>query len=472
MGKSSQRVVVMGLGRFGGGVGVTRFLAQRGDRVLVTDQLPPDQLRQSLAQLADLPGIEYRLGEHRIEDFTRARMIVVNPAVQPQGNPYLDAARHAGVPLTSEIRLLVSHLPLPRLRIIGVTGTAGKSTTTAMIGHILQKTHGPDRVHVGGNIGGSLLERLDRIGPDDWVVLELSSFMLEGLREDGWSPHVAVITHFAPNHLDWHPTVEAYRYAKQALLDFQDPQHDAAVLGPGVRDFFTPRVRRVVIRQKQDLAAAPPLTLKVPGVHNQVNATLAADAAAQVGVLWEQAADAIADFPGLPHRLQFVAEHRGVRYFNDSKSTTPEAAQLAIESFPPHTVHVILGGYDKGSDLRPLARLAAKRCRAIYTIGKTGRVIAQAAREQAINPDAGARQPSRAMKDGSSANGDDAHALVIPCSTLDAAVREAVQRAKPGEVVLLSPGCASWDQFDHYEQRGSRFVAAVQRYTRDMNSNR
>ncbi|MEE9211608.1 MAG: Mur ligase family protein, partial [Phycisphaeraceae bacterium] len=211
MNLSGKRVIVMGLGRFGGGAGAARFCAQRGANVLVTDLAGRDQLAQSLTQLQDLP-IEYRLGEHRECDFTTADLIVVNPAINPRNNPYLHAAARARIPTTSEIRLLVAHLP-DRRRTIGVTGTAGKSTVVAMIGHILRQAVGPDRVHVGSNIGGSLLDKLPAIQNDHWIVLELSSFMLDSLDQDAWSPGTAVVTNFAPNHLDWHGRVEDYTTA-------------------------------------------------------------------------------------------------------------------------------------------------------------------------------------------------------------------------------------------------------------------
>lgn len=427
-----KRVVVMGLGRFGGGVGVTRFLADQGADVLVTDLLPAEQLQQSVDQLGGLPRVAFVLGEHREEHFTSAELIIVNPAVDARQNRYLQAALGAGVPLTSEIRLLTQHLP-SRERTIGITGTAGKSTVTAMLGHILRRTLGDKSVHVGGNLGGSLLGEIDSIQPDDWVVLELSSFMLEGLREDQWSPHVAVVTNFSPNHLDRHGTVQSYQQAKQAILDHQPHETDVAILGPGASNHFASRVRSTVFVDAD--VARDLLPLLLPGRHNQINARLAIAAAERAGVGEADAAGALRDFPGLPHRLQFVADRNGVRWFNDSKSTTPEAATLAIEAFPPHTVHIILGGYDKGSDLGALAKLAGSRCRAVYTIGKTGDAIASAAAGGA--------------------------AEVVRCGDLNTAVSEAARRAKAGEVVVLSPGCASYDQFQNYEQRGQRFGELV-----------
>lgn len=432
---SGKRVTVMGLGRFGGGVGVARYLVKQGADVLVTDLLSREELADSLAKLDGLP-IEYRLGEHNVSDFTTCDLVVANPAVKPD-NRFLRAAQAGGVPITSEIRLLVQALP-NRLRTIGVTGTAGKSTTTAMIGHILERctTH---RVWIGGNIGGSLLDQLNEIEADDWVVLELSSFMLHGLGEDCWSPHIAVITNISPNHLDWHGTYDSYVADKQVILAYQE-QGDRYVLGPGVEKPADSKAEHWPFVPETGMAKA--VGPELVGEHNYQNAVVAATGAYCAGVnIGFGLLKGLRDFTGLPHRLQFVLEHNGVRYYNDSKCTTPEAAQLAVESFDPGSVHIVLGGYDKGSDLKPLAGLAKDRCAGVYTIGGTGDGIAAAAEE---------------------ASGT---AEVVRCGELDIAVREAVKRAQPGQVVLLSPGCASWDQFDNYERRGERFIELVKQLT-------
>ncbi len=441
------RAVVMGLGRFGGGVGAARFLATRGARVLVTDLAAPESLAASVAALEGL-DITFRLGEHCDEDFRQADLLVVNPAVKATGNRFIALAREAGAKVTSEIRLLVNHLSQrlsDRRRVVGVTGTAGKSTTTAMIGHVLARQTGgqmgPRRVHIGGNLGGSLLERLDAIRADDVVVLELSSFMLAGLDEDRWSPGLAVVSTFAANHLDWHSDVDDYRRAKQTILRHQQPG-DAAILGPDAADWPTaPDVRRVVVGSSSET-----LPLLTPGTHNQLNAQLALAACEFLGMQRAAAAAALADFAGLPHRLQLVAERQDVRYYNDSKATTPEAAMLAMQSFAPGIVHAILGGYDKKADLGAMAQLAARRCRAVYTVGATGAAIAAAAKSIGA-------------------------AEVVPCGDVDAAVAATTTRVHRGDVVLLSPGCASWDQFDNFEQRGVAFVAAVLKYVGEGSPN-
>jgi len=430
----------MGLGAFGGGVGVARFLAEHGAAVLVTDLKPADQLAASIDQLAGLP-IEYRLGEHRSDDFAQADLVVVSPAVDRRDNPLLTAARTGGAKLTSEIALFIDAAcsGAGRRRTIGVTGTAGKSTTVAMIGHILARALGPDAVHVGGNLGGSLLSRLPAIRRSDWIVLELSSFMLETLQ--AWSPHVAVVTNFAANHLDRHRTIEAYAAAKQMVLRHQ-AHEDRAVLGPGVWDW---RLQTPAIAIEVDQPLQAPLPL--PGEHNRLNAALAVAAAEPAGVDHRTAVHALADFQGLPHRLQLVADRNGVRFIDDSKSTTPDAAMRAIDAFSPGAVRAILGGYDKKVDLQGLARHAASRCVAVYTIGQTGPAIADAVERYA------GRDPVACH--------------VHRCGDLDAAVAQAAADAWPGDVVLLSPGCASWDQFENYERRGERFAAlATTRPTR------
>lgn len=522
-----QRVTVMGLGRFGGGVGVARFLAARGADVLVTDQSSADKLADSVAQLQpliDAGQVTLRLGEHNVSDFTTCDRVVVNPAVPP-GNRFIRAAKAAGIPVTTEVRLLVERLP-NRLRTIGVTGSAGKSTVTAMIGHVLGKVFAdgglrisdcglddaadpgshcssshpePEirdakspRVWVGGNIGGSLLERIDEIGPEDWVVLELSSFMLERLRADeatgfpGWSPHIAVITNISENHLDWHGSMEAYVAAKQVILDYQNSSC-VAVLGPEAG--FKASVQPLCAAMKIDTESGNGfLSLPVPGSHNRINAMCALAASDAAGVMWESMdlmAGALADFPGLPHRLEFVGEYEGVKFYNDSKCTTPGAAMLAIgclcdqikqdyepfreeidpldvmkrfteelehhaagrpgTAYPPPKryplLHVILGGYDKQSDLAELASSVAYKNAVVYTIGATGELIARLV--------------------GSARWGE---AEVVRCGTLERAVEEMRCRVGSGDVVLLSPGCASWDQFDNYERRGERFIELVRRF--------
>jgi UDP-N-acetylmuramoylalanine--D-glutamate ligase len=434
---------VMGLGGFGGGVGVTRWLAAAGARVVVTDKSPAEKLRASLDQIADL-DVTLHLGRHDERDFRAADVVVVNPAV-PETSEFLQIARDAGVPVTTEINLFVERCPA---RCVGVTGSVGKSTVTAMIGHVLEEatkrrsdgaTKG--RVWVGGNIGKSLLEGLGRISADDTVVLELSSFQLQRTPAVRWSPHIAVLTNITPNHLDWHGSFEAYQAAKLSLLRFQDRGRDVVV----IQD--TPELRKAVgdvsgvwrYGLDGDVPVADgnrrlrwdALRLAVPGRHNRENAAAALTVAHALGVPDEVSLAALATFEALPHRLQKVGERNAVTYYNDSKSTTPEAAITALRAIDAPLL-VILGGYDKGSDLTPVAEEAARRARFAACIGKTGPGLAAAVQ---------------------AAGGE---AQVYP--DLRAAVTACRERARAGDAVLLSPACASWDQFVDYRARGDQFA--------------
>jgi len=426
----NQRVTVAGLGRFGGGIAVSKWLVDQGATVLVTDQADPEALKDSVAQLAGLP-IAYRLGEHREEDFTDADLVVASPAIPP-GHKFLQAARAAGVPVTTEIRLFIERCPA---RILGVTGTKGKSTTTAMLGEMLRSRR---VTHVGGNIGKSLLADLPRIHSDDLVVLELSSFMLEYLADDRWSPHVAIVTMIAPDHIDRHLTMDAYVEVKLNLVRHQKPT-DLAVLNEACKAhhlFAAATPARVVLF---GIADRKPFTLQIPGRHFQANAQAAFAAASFFDVTWEDAQAALANFTGLPHRLQLVHEHRGVRYFNDSIATIPEAAVAALESFPAKSVIQIVGGYDKKLSLDPMVAALVNDAKAALCIGQTGGAIA-AHMEQAVRIGA---------------------ASAYACGDLATAVAQAKAIARPGDVVLLSPGCASYGDYRNFEERGDEFTRLV-----------
>lgn len=451
---NNTRVTVMGLGRFGGGVGVTRWLAERGARLIVTDIEPAEKLAGSVVKIQDLVSsgqVTLRLGGHDEADFAGAQVVVANPAVpSPWKNRYLAAAERAGAKITTEIGLSVALLDPSRL--VCVTGSAGKSTTSALIAHILERAG--EAVRFGGNIGGSLLRAgkeeeaeitggtpmpRERVGRKDspWVVLELSSFQLYWLGREMGGPRarVALVTNIAHNHLDWHETFEHYVQSKQVILAGQ-AAGSVAILGENVRDWPTASgVERRVIG-----AGARVPGLAIPGRHNEVNAAMAGAAAAALGVpgLHEARALELArDFAGLPHRLQMVGKVQGVACYNDSKATTPEATLLAVEAMRESgmPVHLIAGGYDKHADLTPVAGLASGRegvLAGLYTIGATGPAIAAAA-------------GGRAME----------------CGTLEKAVAGALAKAAAGEAILLSPACASWDQFENYEQRGELFAALV-----------
>jgi UDP-N-acetylmuramoylalanine--D-glutamate ligase len=424
----NKRVIVAGLGRFGGGISVARWLVEQGATVLVTDQAPAEKLADSIAKLDGLP-IEFRLGEQREEDFSGADLVVASPAISPT-SPHLRAAREAGVTVTTEIRLFVERCPAT---IVGVTGTKGKSTTTAMLGEILRRQF---TTWIGGNLGGSLLPDLGRIDKTHLVVLELSSFMLEYLGQMRWSPHIAVVTFVSTDHLDWHGSAEAYLDAKRNLVRFQRPDDFAALCeeNPAAMAFAAHTKAKVV---PYGVKGQRPFELLVPGKHNQLNAQGAYAAAALLGVDWNSAQAALREFRGLPHRLQLVHESpTGIRYYNDSIATIPEAAVAALESFPPRRVIQIVGGHDKGLALTPLANALVERAKAALCVGATGKKLVEMIGQPGVT---GA-------------------ADVYDCGDLATAMKLARSIAAKGDVVLLSTGCASYDQFTNFEERGETFT--------------
>jgi UDP-N-acetylmuramoylalanine--D-glutamate ligase len=424
---AGKRVTVAGLGRFGGGIAAARWLCQQGAKVLVTDRDSGEKLADSVKQLGGL-AIEYQLGGHRDEDFAEADLIVASPALPPN-NKYLQIAKGAGVPITTEIRLFIERCPA---KILGVTGTKGKSTTAAMLNKILSAQF---KTWIGGNIGRSLLPELGNITKSDLVVLELSSFMLEHLREARWSPHVAVVTMLSADHLEWHGSAEAYLDAKKNILRFQGP-HDYAVLNeedPGSAGLAREAPGRIIFYGTKNRKR---FDLHVPGEHNQLNAQAAFTAAGIFGVDFSQAQAALSDFHGLAHRLQLVHENNSIRWFNDSIATIPEAAIAALLSFPPRKVIQIVGGYDKGLPITPLCAALIDKAKAVLCIGATGGKIAEHVEQSPRESTAPAYR----------------------CHDLATAVTIARKIASPGDVVLLSPGFASYDQFVNFEQRGEEFA--------------
>ena len=446
------RATVMGLGAFGGGAAAARFLAERGARVTVTDLRTGTELAHGVQSLADLPGIEWRLGHHDERDFRGIDLLVVNPAV-PRSSRYLQVAIDSGVRLTSEMNLFWLH---HRGRRIGVTGTNGKSTTATLIDAMLRQSGIAGRL--GGNIGHSLLPVVDEIEPDEWVVLELSSFQLADLDYLRRSPQIAVVTNFAPNHLDRHASVEEYRAAKQTILRWQsvadvavlnaDDSDVAAWPGSGTRLWFaTAESCHAKVSGHQLKIACDGADFEInlrdhlalPGKHNAANVAAAALAATAAGANATAISGSLRDFRGLPHRLQFVRDWNGRRFYNDSKATTPEAAMAALSAFGEQPIILLAGGSDKHVDLRPFAAAIARRAKAVALLGETA-----AALQQAIQAAAPGRSPA-----------------VHRAASLEDAVRWSVAQSSNGDVVLLSPGCASLDWFASFEERGERFIHCV-----------
>lgn len=460
-------VTIMGLGRFGGGVAAARFLASHGAVVTVTDLRSAEELADSLAELSDLPIHRYLLSGHPETAFDDCQLLVVNPAVKPNA-PQVLAARSKGVNVTTEIDLFVRHCPAS---IIAVTGSNGKSTTTALIHHLLKQARPKEatpqaqgQVWLGGNIGISLLPQLPNMNAADLVVLELSSFQLEILRRNHFRPQIAVLTNFSPNHLDWHETLEAYRAAKQGLFDAQT-KDDIAI----VRDEWTnPETWKTrgyrllfgledhgedgVFLEDSDLIlrsangafedtvrlTIPP---QLPGIHNRQNIAAAACAAWQAGAEPELFSAALRTFKPLPHRLQMVAEQSGRQFWNDSIATTPESAIMALRVFPGRIV-LLAGGYDKGQDLSRFAEAIRQHVKTVVLMGQTAGTLRNLV--STGNPGSGLK--------------------ICDARDFSDAFAQAVALSEPGDIVLLSPGCASYGWFRDYRERGELFTALAREW--------
>jgi UDP-N-acetylmuramoylalanine--D-glutamate ligase len=453
-----RRVTVMGLGLFGGGAGVARFLARRGARVTVTDLKGEEALRPSVESLAGF-DVTLRLGHHVEDDFTSAELVVANPAVPPDA-PLLEAARRHGIPVESEISLFFRLCPA---EIVGITGSNGKTTTTRLMGEIFRACG--RTTWVGGNVGGSILERVGEIGTGDTVVLELSSFQGEELERIRRSPSISVVLNLTPNHLDRHGTMSAYASAKQALLRHQTPADwavlsgdDATVrawgdVGRGRTLHFSVReplesgafVRdgRVTLRlDGRETPVVPVDRIRLLGAFNRANVLAAVTPPLLRGCPPEGIAEAVASFRGVEHRLELVDRVRGVAFYNDSIATTPESTLAALEAVPGRK-WLIAGGYDKGVPIEDLASGIVRSAAGAALVGATARRLHDAIR--ACIPSSSSAPEIRC------------------CDGLDDAVEWLVSRSRSGDAILLSPGFASYDQFTNFVERGERFRDIVRR---------
>lgn len=446
----------MGLGLFGGGAGIAQFLARQGARVTVTDLRNATELAPSIKQLDGLP-VFYKLGGHCDEDFINADMIIINPAV-PKDSRFIQIARDNHVPMDTEINIFFQLCPAP---IIGITGSNGKSTTTTLTGKILQQTQ--RMTWVGGNIGKSLLLELKEIKPSDIVVLELSSFQLEELHNAGKSPGISIVTNISPNHLDRYSDMDGYIQAKKGIILHQKPE-DYVIL-----NYDDPELRRwereckgsvlwystketltngafvqgndIILSVNGTRIAIPCISrIKIPGIHNLQNILAASCAAYLAGANGQHIGNVVTTFTGLEHRLEFVREVHGIRYYNDSKATTPESAMTAVAAFQSPVI-LIAGGCDKGSDFGEFAEVCAKHAKSVVLMGKTAGKI----KELIIQ--------KMAQKETLS---------ILTPNTFKEAFQQANALAASGDIVLLSPACASYDMFLNYEERGRQFKTMVQ----------
>jgi UDP-N-acetylmuramoylalanine--D-glutamate ligase len=412
--------LVIGAGR--SGVALARHLAGSGERVRVIDSKFVPDVEDTLTQL--VPGVEVRVGGYDDGVLEGVDAVYASPGV-PWDSELLDHARAAGIPVSSEIDLFLRLCPGT---VIGITGTNGKTTTTALTGSVLAMGDRP--VIVGGNIGDTVLDRLDEVTPAHWVVLELSTFQLESAEKP--RIHVGVILNITPDHLDRHGTFERYVDLKARAIEFARADDYAVLNGRDeVVRGLAGRTRARVVWFDQH-KPVPPMPL--PGRHNIENA-LAAAAIGRIAGISDDAIDAaVREFKGVEHRLELVGEWGGVRWYNDSKATNPDAARVALKAFPATPLILIAGGYGSGFELGPWVVDVLANVEAVVLIGESADLLAEQLR---------------------------GHPRVLRASGMEEAIEVSAGLSRPGGVVLLSPAYKSFDMFKDYEDRGRKFKALV-----------
>jgi UDP-N-acetylmuramoylalanine--D-glutamate ligase len=445
-----KRVVIVGLARQG--KALARHFAAAGARVTVTDLRPAADLGLAMDELEGLP-VTYALGGHPRDVLESADLLCLSGGV-PADLPLAQQARELGIPITNDSQLLLETCPAP---VVGITGSAGKSTTTALLGAMAEGgLRGTGRhAWVGGNIGRPLLLELPLISPEDLVIVELSSFQLEIMTR---SPGIAVVLNLTPNHLDRHKTMQAYAAAKARILAFQSAE-DVAVLGwedPGARSLqgdvrgrcvgfghsrpgdllgaFVDRGRLVIDLGAGVHEVCPVEDILVRGEHNVLNVLAACAAGGVAGLSPSAMADAIRQFRGLPHRMEFVRRVAGADWFDDSIATAPERTLAALRSFREPVV-LLAGGRDKDLPWGEFAAFVRQRVDHLVLFGEAAEKIRGAVQ---------------------AAEGERPYSIDVVAG-LEAAVKAAARRAQAGDVVLLSPGGTSFDAFADFAARGDRF---------------
>jgi UDP-N-acetylmuramoylalanine--D-glutamate ligase len=447
----NQRVLMIGVARQG--MALARYLVSRGSHVILNDHRTETQLQDALQSLAGIP-VEWILGEHPLDVLDDIDLVCVSGGV-PLSLPIVVEAVARGIPLSNDSQIFMEVAPCS---VIGITGSAGKTTTTSLVGQMAaHSAKDNSRVWVGGNIGNPLISSVDEISGDDLVVMELSSFQLDQMTI---SPQVAVVLNITPNHLDRHGNMQAYTAAKRRILDYQGAA-DKAVLGrddPGAwglvdslrGDLISfglarpPKGQRGTFLQdgwiklwdrETALELISQNSIPLRGEHNLYNVLAACAIAIASDLSIEAIQSAVAEFAGVPHRLEFVRSWGGADWYNDSIATAPERAMAAINSFDEPLV-LLLGGRDKDLPWEDLAQLVCQRVDHLVIFGEAAELIAQA-----VSLAGPAERPYS----------------VKVCPRLEDAVIKAAEAVEPGSVVLLAPGGTSFDEFIDFAERGERF---------------
>jgi UDP-N-acetylmuramoylalanine--D-glutamate ligase len=424
---AGKRVTLMGLGLLGRGVGDAAFLAELGAQLTVTDRKKEAELAASLAQLSGFSNIRYALGEHRLQDFQDADMVIKAAGV-PLDSPYIKAARDAGVAVYMSTALFAKFARQIGATLVGITGTRGKSTVTHIIHHALSRAG--KRAQLGGNVRGlSTLALLPEVRSDDIAVLELDSWQLQGFGDLRISPEVAVFTNLLIDHLNYYSNMDAYFADKANIFKYQKA-NDKLLVGTQILD-------RILASRPP----APPLVpkpvaadwqLQMRGAHNRENAALAAAALRVLGLSEPEVRSGLESFRPVEGRLQFVTELRGVKIYNDNNATTPDATVAALQAFAGERIVLIAGGADKGIPLDTVVEEIKQRVRAIILLPGTG-------------TDRLAPQLNSCIR----------------ADNMAEAVQTAFANVEPGDVLLLSPGFASFGLFTNEYERNDAFLKAL-----------
>lgn len=427
-----KRITMLGLGLLGRAVGDAEFLARLGAQLVVTDKKTHDELKESVLRLEQFPNVTFVLGEHRTEDFTNTDMVIKAAGVRLDSKE-VAAAKAVGVPVYMSTALFAKFAREHGAKIVGVTGTRGKSTVTHMIYRSLLLAGA--RVHLGGNVRGvSTLAQIPEVGTGDVVVLELDSWQLQGFGDVGLSPDVAVFTNLMPDHQNYYPDMDTY-FADKAKIFQHQRVGDTLVIGRSVAERV--HAANPPVSAKVPEALPADWQLKIPGEHNRENASLARAALLALGLTDIQIRACLESFEGVEGRLQFLGEKRGVKIYNDNNSTTPEATIAALRALhvgltKSHII-LIMGGSDKGLDMSALLQEVHEKCKDLYFLAGSGtdriRVQAPHVREY---------------------------------SSMKEVVEAAMSAAEPGDILLFSPAFASFGLFKNEYDRNDQFLQAVE----------
>jgi UDP-N-acetylmuramoylalanine--D-glutamate ligase len=434
-----KRITVMGLGLLGG-IGDIRYLAERGTDLIVTDLKSEAELQPSLDQLKEFKNVRYTLGRHDLADFENRDLIVKAPAT-PLDSPYIVRAKEKNIPVTMWAALFARFAKEKGSTIVGVTGTRGKTTTTAMLSAILRTAR--KKVIEGGNIQGtSMLPHLSELSADAYVVLELDSWKIQGFRDEKISPHVAVFTTFYPDHLNYYGGDMDLYLADKAEIFLHQTAEDTLILGEQCEEMVQKKYEdkipsMIVIAHAEDVPVE--WRMKIPGAHNRSNAACALQASRALVIADEFSKQALEKFEGVEGRLQFLREVKGIKVYNDTTSTTPDATIAALTALDPdnkQNILLIMGGADKGLDMSGMREAVHAHCKRVFLLAGTG-----TERIQSDAPDAPV------------------------FASLEAATAAARDSAEEGDIILLSPAFASFGMFKNEYDRGEQFNELVATFT-------